>query len=165
MVMPCLSFRTNPYSQNVESHKVYLSLGSNLGDRHALLEQAIDLLQQRVGHITAVSSFLETEPWGFDSPNTFLNAAVRLTTLLSPLQLLLVTQQIERGMGRAYKSDPLQPQYHDRPIDIDILMYDDLELDEAYEVDGQILRLTLPHPHMLERDFVMIPLREILSEE
>lgn len=145
-------------------HNVYLSLGSNLGDRHALLELAIDLLQQRVGHIVAVSSFLETAPWGFESLNAFLNAAVRLTTALSPFRLLLVTQQIERELGRIHKSDPQCPQYHDRPIDIDILIYDHVELDEEYEVEGRSLRLTLPHPHMHERDFVMIPLREVMHD-
>jgi len=143
----------------VESHFTYLSLGSNLGDRRALLRQAIELLQQRVGAIVACSSFLETEPWGFESEYNFLNAAIELKTKLSPLDLLLTTQQIERDMGRTRKSS--DGQYHDRPIDIDILLYDDLQLDETYEVEGRQLRLVIPHPLMEERDFVMKPLGTI----
>ncbi len=142
-------------------HHVYLSLGSNLGNRHALLEQAIDLLQQRVGSLVACSSLLETEPWGFESENRFLNAAVHFTTPLEPLDLLLATQQIERDMGRTTKSS--DGRYHDRPIDIDILLYDDLHIDETYEAEGQQLRLTIPHPLMYERDFVMKPLGLILN--
>ena len=140
-------------------HHVYLSLGSNLGNRHALLEQAIDLLQERVGSLVACSSLLETEPWGFESENRFLNAAAHFTTHLSPLDLLLATQQIERDMGRTAKST--DGRYHDRPIDIDILLYDDLQLNETYDIGGHSVSLILPHPHMHERDFVMIPLREI----
>lgn len=143
----------------MESHFTYLSLGSNLGDRRALLRQAIELLQQRVGAIVACSSFLETEPWGFESEYNFLNAAIELKTTLSPLDLLLTTQQIEREMGRTRKSS--DGQYHDRPIDIDILLYDDLQLDETYEVEGRQLRLVIPHPLMEERDFVMKPLGTI----
>lgn len=140
-------------------HHVYLSLGSNLGNRHALLEQAIDMLQERVGSLVACSSFIETEPWGFDSDNRFLNAAVHFATALSPLDLLLATQQIEREMGRTTKSQ--DGKYHDRPIDIDILLYDELQLNETYDIGGHSVSLILPHPLMHERDFVMIPLEAI----
>lgn len=181
-------------------HTVYLSLGSNLGDRRALLEQAIHLLGQRVGIVEATSSFIETEPWGFESEHPFLNAAVRLSTTLTPLELLLTTQQIEREMGRTTKStsatvpgvatastpatvpvgsptgcSPSIPRYHDRPIDIDILLYgerpsnptstegfESIHLHGLYAVDGTVLSITIPHPLMHERDFVMIPLRQIL---
>lgn len=134
-------------------HTVYLSLGSNLGDRKATMRRAIGLLNERAGSVDRQSSFIETEPWGFESTNKFLNMCVRLLTTLSPEQLLLATKQIERELGRTQKS--VNGQYHDRPIDIDILMYDDVHLDSN--------DLTLPHPHMLEREFVMKPLREILS--
>ena len=132
---------------------MYLSLGSNLGDRKATMRRAIGLLNERAGSIDRQSSFIETEPWGFESTNKFLNMCVRLLTTLSPEQLLLATKQIERELGRTQKS--VNGQYHDRPIDIDILMYDDVHLDSD--------DLTLPHPHMQEREFVMKPLREILS--
>jgi 2-amino-4-hydroxy-6-hydroxymethyldihydropteridine diphosphokinase len=133
------------------SHEVYLSLGSNLGDREATLHEAINLLQQRAGEVLRTSSFLETEPWGFQSPNRFLNAAVCLLTDLTPHQLLTVTQQIERDLGRTAK--PRSRAYEDRPIDIDILLYDDIQLSTP--------ELTIPHPLMHKRDFVMIPLKEV----
>lgn len=134
-------------------HTVYLSLGSNLGDRKATMRRAIGLLNERAGSVDRQSSFIETEPWGFESTNKFLNMCVRLLTTLSPEQLLLATKQIERELGRTQKS--VNGQYHDRPIDIDILMYDNVHIDSD--------DLTLPHPHMQEREFVMKPLREILS--
>ncbi|WP_302813233.1 2-amino-4-hydroxy-6-hydroxymethyldihydropteridine diphosphokinase [Leyella stercorea] len=134
-------------------HTVYLSLGSNLGDRKATMRRAIGLLNERAGSVDRQSSFIETEPWGFESTNKFLNMCVRLLTTLSPEQLLLATKQIERELGRTQKS--VNGLYHDRPIDIDILMYDNVHIDSD--------DLTLPHPHMLEREFVMKPLREILS--
>ena len=133
-------------------HVVYLSLGSNLGDRHATMRRAIDMLKAEAGTVDRQSSPLETEPWGFESANKFLNMCVRLLTTLTPEQLLLKTQDIEKRLGRTVKS--VDGQYHDRPIDIDMLMYDDVNISTPV--------LTLPHPHMHERDFVMIPLREIL---
>lgn len=131
---------------------LYLSLGSNLGDREEMLNRAIALIGERVGEVQRVSSFIETEPWGFKSKHPFLNAACLVLTTLSPEECLEATQQIERELGRKRKSR--NGKYHDRPIDIDLLMYDDLELSTP--------RLTLPHPRMKEREFVMIPLREIL---
>lgn len=139
-------------TDNSKPHTVYLSLGSNLGDRRATMVRAIALIGERVGSVDRQSSFIETEPWGFQSSNRFLNMCVRVLTQLSPRELLDETKQIERQLGRTRKS--VDGQYHDRPIDIDILMYDDLHIDQP--------DLVLPHPHMHERDFVMIPLREIL---
>ncbi len=139
-------------------HTVYLSLGTNLGDKKHNLVSAIKEIERRIGPVRAQSAFLTTEPWGFESENTFLNAAVRVETELSPNELLRVTQQIEREMGRTQKSsvDPQQSKviYHDRIIDIDILLYDDLHINTK--------KLTIPHPHMHERNFVLIPLKEIL---
>ena len=140
-------------------HSLYLSLGSNLGDRHTLLQQAIRLLGQRVGVVRRCSSFIETAPWGFASDHPFLNAAILLETDLTPARCLRETQAIEREMGRTQKST--DGHYHDRPIDIDLLIYDDLHFDTfVYTPWGQ-QRLTLPHPLMEERDFVMRPLSEI----
>lgn len=133
-------------------HTVYLSLGSNLGDRHLTMHRAIELIGEQVGTVDRESSPLETEPWGFESPNKFLNMCVRVLTSMSPGQVLDATKAIERTLGRTSKS--VDGHYHDRPIDIDILMYDDLHISTP--------ELTLPHPLMHERDFVMIPLREIL---
>ena len=134
------------------NYKLYIALGSNIGDRRSLLRRAIALIGERVGTVQRVSSFIETEPWGLESEHPFLNAAVMVLTTLSPEQCLKETQQIERELGRTTKSkDGI---YHDRPIDIDLLMYGDLKLSTP--------TLTLPHPRMQERDFVMIPLREIL---
>ena len=141
-----------PPSCSPEGEKLYLSLGSNLGDRAENLHRAIALIEERVGTVQRVSSFIETEPWGFESKHPFLNAACLVLTTLSPMECLDATQQIERELGRKRKSK--NGKYHDRPIDIDLLMYDDLTLSTP--------RLTLPHPRMQERDFVMIPLREIL---
>ena len=138
-------------------HKVYLGLGSNLGDRNAHIEQAIALIHERVGEVVRRSSFIETEPWGFESENKFLNAVILCETELTPRQLLKATQKIDRQLGRRKKSTDsrlLTPvSYSDRPIDIDILLYDDLTIDEP--------DLKIPHPLMEQRDFVMIPLREI----
>lgn len=140
--------------QESNSHIAYLSLGSNLGDRHATMQSAIRLLGKQAGSVDRVSSAIETEPWGFESANKFLNMCVRITTTLSPEQLLATTKDIELQLGRTTKS--VNGQYHDRPIDIDILTYDDIHINTP--------SLTLPHPHMHERDFVMIPLREILDK-
>ena len=134
-------------------HTVYLSLGSNLGDKEQNLASAVSEIARRIGDITDQSAFIETEPWGFDSKNTFLNAAVRVETELSPIDLLHATQQIERDLGRTHKSE--KGQYHDRIIDIDILLYDDLHI--------QTPELTIPHPLMQQRDFVLIPLKEIMK--
>ena len=128
----------------------YLALGTNIGNKRRDMITAAALLAERVGDVLALSGFYETEPWGFQSENTFLNAALRLETSLSPLELLKATQQIEAEMGRTQKSNGT---YHDRIIDIDILLYDDLIL--------QTPELTLPHPLMQDRRFVMEPLLEI----
>ena len=133
-------------------HRVFLGLGSNLGDRQAHLTQAISLIAEKVGSVIRQSSFIETEPWGFESENKFLNGVILVETTLTPRQLLKTTQKIERTLGRTNKSLSSK-RYSDRPIDIDILLYDDLTVDEP--------DLKIPHPLMHERDFVMIPLKEI----
>ena len=130
----------------------YLSLGSNLGDRRQLLHTAINEIAERVGRVEAISSCIETEPVGFDSVHLFLNMAVRVTTELNPYELLKVLKQLERDLGRTRKShDGI---HYDRTIDIDILLYDNREVNSE--------ELQIPHPRMWERDFVMRPLKEIL---
>lgn len=136
-------------------HLVFFSLGSNIGNRKRLIREAISLLNERVGRVVRESSLIETAPWGFSSPNQFINACVCCETKLNPRQILAVTQRIEREMGRVVKSQ--DGEYHDRIIDIDILLYDDLTIDEP--------NLKIPHPHMKERDFVMNPLQEILLDD
>ena len=131
---------------------VYLSLGSNLGDRHRLITSAIALLAERAGRTVAVSRCYETAPWGFQSAHPFLHVALSLRTDLAPLPLLDLTQQIERELGRTVKSSP-GGTYADRPIDIDLIFYADTCLDTP--------RLTLPHPLMHLRRFVLEPLAEI----
>lgn len=130
----------------------YLALGSNIGDRHRVMTTAIDKIKELIGDVLRQSAFYETEPWGFVSDNMFLNAAVCVRTDMTPHQLLEATQSIEKAMGRTSKSE--DGVYHDRIIDIDILLYDDLHVSTP--------ELTIPHPLMYERDFVMKPLREIL---
>jgi len=132
-------------------HSVYLGLGSNLGNRKKLLLQAIRLISEQVGKVTRQSSLIETEPWGFESNNKFLNAVILCETTKTPREVLEITQQIERDMGRTKKS--VSVGYSDRTVDIDILLYDDLTIDEP--------DLKIPHPLMHKRDFVMIPLKEI----
>ena len=134
-------------------HTVYLGLGSNIGNRKRNMRDAIQLLETAVGTVKRQSEMIETEPWGFCSPNRFINMCVCIETRLTPRQLLEATRTIEKKMGRTVKSDVNG--YADRIIDIDILLYDDLQVDEA--------DLHIPHPLMHERDFVMIPLREILE--
>lgn len=141
--------------KRTDTHTVYLGIGTNLGDKEGNLHKAIELLEEYAGKILRVSSFLATEPWGFQSDNGFLNAAVCIETVLEPFELLDVTQHIERKMGRKEKS--VGGAYHDRIIDIDILIYDSISISSD--------KLTVPHPLMKERTFVMVPLQEILPQE
>lgn len=134
-------------------HKVYLGLGSNLGDKRKNIADAIQKIGESVGEIVRQSTLYETTPWGFDSPNMFVNAAVCVDTRLSPRDVLVATQAIERELGRKNKS--VNREYHDRTIDIDILLYDNVKMEEP--------DLVIPHPLMKERDFVMKPLGEILT--
>ena len=132
-------------------HTVYLGLGSNLGNREENLRGALFEIASSVGVVEAVSSFIVTEPWGFESTHTFVNAVCRVQTRLSPIEVLDATQAIERNLGRTKKS--VDGVYSDRLIDIDILLYDDWKVDTP--------RLVIPHPLMAQRDFVKIPLAEL----
>lgn len=144
--MQCLFLMT-------DNHKVYLGLGSNLGNKEENILVAIKMIDEHVGAVKRQSGMHVTEPWGFESDNNFVNAAVCCETSLSPRQVLRQTQFIERSMGRLSKTEGMM--YHDRIIDIDILMYDDLVVDQS--------DLKIPHPLMNERDFVLKPLGEIIG--
>ena len=133
---------------------LYLSLGTNLGDRPNNLKSAVKLIALQVGTVKAQSDVIETDPWGFESANRFLNMVIKVETDLQPLEALHVTQEIERRLGRREKS--VNGQYHDRLIDIDLLIYDDTTMSTP--------ELTLPHPRMYQRDFVMKPLLQIAPE-
>ena len=137
---------------------MYLGLGSNLGDRESNISHAITLIAEQAGAVARQSALYYSEPWGFSSENAFVNAVICIETHLTPHQLLRTTQRIERQMGKtrrhATQRTEGQPDvYHDRPIDIDILLYDDITLHSP--------TLTIPHPHINERPFVAIPLQEI----
>ena len=134
--------------------KVYLGLGTNLGDKEANLYAAVRKINERVGKVISLSAFYVTAPWGFSSENSFLNAACCVESELLPLEILKETQAIERELGRMKKS--VGDNYSDRLIDIDILLYGDLILHTP--------ELELPHPLMTERRFVMEPLAEIAPE-
>ena len=146
---------------------VYLSLGSNQGDRAENIENAISLLNIELKTpYKAVSSLLETEPWGFESEQKFLNAAVHYQLQFKEgynpeaeaLMILEICKDIERRLGRkeVLEYDEAGERiYHNRPIDIDILLFGEHRIDCP--------ELTIPHKLMYERDFVMIPLKEIFS--
>lgn len=128
----------------------YLGLGSNVGDREAHLRAAIEILRERGVEVEEVSSTYETEPVGevLDQPD-FLNAAIRIRSDLEPEELLNVCKEVEAARGRALDA----PRHSPRPLDVDLLLLGDLELSTD--------RLTLPHPEVTSRRFVLAPLLEI----
>lgn len=132
-------------------HLAYLSLGTNLGNKEENLHAAMQLIKEQIGNIVSQSALYVSAPWGFSSENSFLNNAVAVETTLNPSELLHTTQGIERTLGRTHKT--VNRQYSDRLIDIDILFYDSLVMDTP--------ALTLPHPLLHQRLFVLSPLAEI----
>ncbi|MCD7710979.1 MAG: 2-amino-4-hydroxy-6-hydroxymethyldihydropteridine diphosphokinase [Porphyromonadaceae bacterium] len=132
----------------------YFSLGSNLGDRHRWIEEAVAALAERVGTVEALSSLYETEPWGFSSPHRFLNAALFLETTFSPQEVLRCALRIEEDLGRSREAEG--GRYTDRIIDIDLLMVDAMVMNTP--------TLILPHPRMHLRQFVLEPLCEIAPD-
>ncbi|MBO5808201.1 MAG: 2-amino-4-hydroxy-6-hydroxymethyldihydropteridine diphosphokinase [Bacteroidales bacterium] len=145
--------------------ELYLSLGSNQGDKRKNIEDALSILNIELGTpYKAVSSLIETEPWGFDSEETFVNAAVLYELEMKKgynpeaegLMILEICKSVERRLGRtgAPQYDERGERiYTDRPIDIDILLFGDDHINCE--------ELTVPHKLMYERDFVMVPLKEI----
>jgi len=133
--------------------RIYLGLGSNLGDKEAYILQAISLIEKQIGPIVARSVFFVSEPWGFKSDNSFLNACVAAETAIGPNGCLSCLKGIEKALGRP---DRASGEYKDRVIDLDILFYNDLVLEDAF--------LTIPHPLLHKRIFVLSPLAEIAPD-
>jgi 2-amino-4-hydroxy-6-hydroxymethyldihydropteridine diphosphokinase len=132
----------------------FLLLGGNIGDREKIICNAISLINSNAGTVEQVSSFYETEPWGMLNAKSFLNIALKLTTKLTAFELLDELLKIEELLGR--KRNQLITEYESRPIDIDILFYGSTVI--------QTTQLTIPHPHLQTRKFVLVPLCEIASE-
>jgi len=146
--------------------ELYLALGSNEGDRKALLMEAISMMDKALGTHAKASSIIETKAQGFEG-GSFLNMAIKYEIAdggqndeLFCMAILTMAKDIEKALGRTgvaeYDANGGRI-YHDRPIDIDILLYD------SFSTNSQ--KLTIPHPRMAERDFVMVPLREIASDK
>lgn len=133
-------------------NNVFLGIGSNLGDREGNLREAIGKISENIGLVTDSSSVYETAPWGFESEIDFLNMVVKVGTELAPVVLLKKALLIESMLGRVRSGEG----YSSRVIDIDILLYEDQVIKE----DG----LTIPHPLMQERRFVLVPLCEIAPD-
>ena len=156
----------------------YLSLGANLGDREQTIKQALELIEQQVGHVLRCSSFFYSAPWGFESENEFCNLCCAVESSQDPLSVLRLTQTIERALGRTQKTQIIKHQtsnikhqtsiFSDRPIDNDLIRaFDDsgneINCQNNQMVNDQMVNvLTLPHPLWQERDFVKIPLAEIM---
>ena len=132
--------------------ELYTLLGGNLGDKKKIFEEARELLGERIGKISALSSVYETEPWGFESEDIFWNQVLKMETELSPEEILAKIQQIEQDLGRIRKEN----QFSSRIIDIDILFYGDQIINQE--------NLIIPHPRIQERKFTLVPLCEIAPE-
>lgn len=139
----------------------YLSLGANIGNREQTIHQALQMIEQQIGLILRCSSFYYSTPCGFTSEHDFCNICCALETNMEAEEVLECTQVIEKQLGRTYKSNHhlSHPIYQDRTIDIDLI----LAFDEQGEIKINTPNLTIPHPHWKERDFVTIPLSEILN--
>ena len=132
--------------------KVYLGIGSNLGDREAHIRKALFMLEQREIVVSRLSSMYETEPWGVTDQPLFINAASLVETALAPRDLLMALKDIEKRMGRLFTNTHWGP----RVIDLDILYYEERVINEP--------DLKIPHPHLAQRTFVLDPLFEIAPE-
>jgi 2-amino-4-hydroxy-6-hydroxymethyldihydropteridine diphosphokinase len=133
-------------------NKVFLGIGTNLGNRKANLRKALEMIGKHIGTVINSSSVYETAPWGFDSEDDFLNMVVMVETTHTPSEIMKKINTIESMLGRERNQD----RYSSRVIDIDILLYDDLVINE----NG----LKIPHPLMHERKFVLVPLCELAPD-
>jgi 2-amino-4-hydroxy-6-hydroxymethyldihydropteridine diphosphokinase len=131
----------------MHTHIIYLGLGANVGNREGNINKALELLKEKV-EIIQVAPFYETEPWGYEQQEKFINSALKGATNLSPQELLIFVKEIEKKLGRIKRQ-----RNGPREIDIDILYYDDVTLD--------LLDLKIPHPLIHEREFVLKPLRDL----
>lgn len=135
-----------------ELHEVYLSMGSNMGNRMENLRFGFNELKKEL-NLVGISSIYETEPWGYSDNTPYLNLVVRFNTRLNVHELMEYSQNIEKKTGRIIKGNSLKPDYQARTLDIDILFY-----------DRQIIRetnLEIPHPRLHLRNFVLVPFAEI----
>lgn len=128
---------------------IFLGIGTNLGNREANLYEAVTRITELTGSIVALSSVYETDPWGFQSDNRFLNMVIKIETDRSPHGLMEEIFLIEENMGRVRSGN----QYSSRVIDIDILLFNNLIIEEK--------NLVIPHPRMHQRRFVLVPMCEI----
>lgn len=133
-------------------NKIVLLLGGNLGDKYAILKEAEEILLERLGSLESSSSFYETEAWGFETDNIFLNKVLVMTTEYTSEQSLRICQKIELELGRVRKKN----RYSSRLIDIDLLFFNS----DIVDTDD----LILPHPRIQERRFVLEPLNEVMKE-
>lgn len=133
----------------------YINLGSNIGDRRSTIERAVAAIEADLGVSARRSQWVESEPWGFDSPNRFVNLGIAVDTELEPLELLHRLQAVEKSIDPSSHRDA-EGLYIDRVIDIDLIAVDHLVVDAP--------ELTLPHPRMKERPFVMGPLLELCPD-
>ena len=131
---------------------VFLGLGTNLGDREANLNKALEFIGKSIGRVDSRSGIYETEPWGFQSENNFLNMVIKVHTKLKPTDLIKKLILIEDQLGRIRDSR----KYISRTIDIDILLYANVVIDKS--------NLTIPHPLIQDRKFVLVPLCDIAPE-
>lgn len=141
--------------------RVTLLLGGNQGDVKHTLQAAQQMINARVGAVLRCSHRYESEAWGFSAPERFSNQALEVSTDLSPYEVLDTCQDIERALGRNRAAEAIAKAssgmaYTSRPIDIDVIFYDDLVLDDE--------RLTIPHPLLAERAFALTPLNEIMRQ-
>lgn len=133
---------------------IFLSLGSNLGNKEQNILVALDKIEERIGKIISLSALYITSPVGFISQNNFVNCVCEVVSHLDLMSLFLITQEIEVEMGRSTKS--VAGQYSDRIVDIDLILAGELVLNTT--------QLTIPHPAFHTRDFVLSPLCEIAPE-
>jgi len=132
-------------------HSYYLHLGSNQGDRNDFLQKALQLISEKIGTINIKSNIYETEPWGIKEQENFLNMAIEVKSTKSPEDVIQSIKSIESSLGSS-KSVKWGP----RNIDIDVLYCDDLIIESS--------EITIPHPHIQDRNFVLIPLLEIAGD-
>ena len=133
-------------------NRVFLLLGGNLGNKSAIFKEAQNILQKKLGKIVKKSSIYETEPWGFKAKDNFWNQALIIETSLSPKNVLKITKDTETELGRIRG----EKRYTSRTIDIDILFLGNVIIDEP--------NLEIPHPRMINRRFVLVPLSEIAPD-
>ena len=135
--------------------EIYFGLGSNLGNREQTIQNALQKMAEKIGKQQSCSAFFYSEPWGYESENGYCNVVACFTTDLALIDVLHITQEIEKQLGRLTKS--VNGVYHDRTIDIDLILC----FENGESVSVQTDELTIPHRFMKEREFVMTPLKEI----